>query len=179
MNPFLSLSENFDHFLRHGITYLVITVFFLLDLISLSSVGAGLSNFPFFLINIYYWSLYRPAILPIWLTFIAGIITDIISGAPLGLNAALFVFLRWAIAHQRLYLTSQTFVVMWLGFCVALAFSLIFQWFVISVIALTFSPIHDFGFAMLSGIAIFPLVVILLHLAHKILPMSEARMRIL
>lgn len=173
-----TFSDNLDHTGRFAVAYVAIFIFFLIDLVSLSSVGAGLTNFPFFLIAVYYWSLYRPTLLPVWLVFTAGIITDIISGAPLGLNAALLVLVRFIIANQRRYLAGQTFIVVWLGFCLVLTLSLLFQWGIIALTALALFPMHDFGFVLLSGIAIFPLASAILHLTHKFLRPSHLRLRI-
>lgn len=178
MNPFLTFGEQLEYAARIGAAYLLVAFFFLFDLVSFSSIGADLANLPFFLIAVYYWSLYRPTLLPVWLVFIAGFITDAVSGAPLGVSAALYVLVRWVIGQQRRYLAGQNFPVVWLGFMFVLAFSLLFQWVVIGLVNWRFSPPADLGGAFLCGVAIFPLINVVLHITHRLLPVSDTRMHI-
>lgn len=65
---------------------------------------------------IYYWSLYRPDLLPYVSLLLLGLLQDIIEVSNLGLNAVMFIFFRLLIRSQRRYLINKAFIMVWAGF---------------------------------------------------------------
>ncbi|MDB2683110.1 rod shape-determining protein MreD [Alphaproteobacteria bacterium] len=172
MSPYPTAGEIFQKAFRMVLPYSLIVVLFVWNVISLSNIGAVLSGYPLVLITLYYWFLYRPTLIPLWLTFVIGIIMDALTGVPLGLNTLIFVLLRLVITDQRRFLMAQTFPVVWLIFCVILVAYHVIQWLLQSFVLMTILPWHDLGTYLIGSVMLFPLLTLFLHLTHKMWPVS-------
>jgi len=126
---------------------------------------------PFFiLIPIYYWVIYRPSLVSPLLLFIYGLIIDLISGFPLGLNAGLFVAVYWVIKSQRLFLMGQPYPVFWTGFGLVSSSVFLVQWLVFSFKNMQAMPIIENVASNIITIILFPIMALVLAYIQKILP---------
>ncbi len=149
---------------------------FFLELISVPYPLAAVFHAPLLLMIIYYWSIYRPTLVPPWLVFMCGLLFDIVAGAPyLGLSAILFLVCRIVVVDQRRFLTGQAFAMVWIGFgALDIAFHLL-QWGIFSALSGTLIPAGEFVSSLVLGLIIFPVFYLFLHLTHKILPKPISR----
>lgn len=170
MALFTTWTEQAEIAARMVVPYGLLAILLLFNMIVLVFSFAGAVKAPLFLMAVYYWSIYRPTLLPIWLVFLAGCILDLISGLPLGLNALIFVITRWRVADQRRFLMSQNFFMIWVGFSLISFIAHFVQWIIIGIIYLAWPPLSAVWFTVFSGTAFFPLVYVALHLTHKVLP---------
>lgn len=164
------IADNALTVLRLMVPFIWIFLLFILNLVAVSHPFPAEIKAPLFLMAIYYWSIYRPTLLPLWLVFIAGCLFDLISGYPLGLNALVFVMAQWFISTQRRFLTGQSFVMIWLGFAMLALLSGIVQWAVFGLFSAVWLPPGGALLSVLLGVTIFPVVCIILHITHKVLP---------
>lgn len=74
------------------------------------------------LIAVYVWSLLRPDLFPAVAAFAVGLLYDALGGAPIGVNAAVFVVVHLVVAgeRQRLFFHGKPFPLVWLGFAMVL-----------------------------------------------------------
>ena len=98
----------------------------LLFFISLN--GISIINVKFFSVNIhyilvYYWVLRQPQSLGYGFIFLSGIISDIILGFPLGVNALSLLFVAAVAAYVRVVTVRITLVNDWISFIPALLFA--------------------------------------------------------
>ena len=98
----------------------------LLFLISLN--GSSIINIKFFSVNIhyiliYYWVLRQPQSLGYGFIFLSGIISDIVLGFPLGVNALSLLFVAGVAAYIRVVTVRMTLVNDWISFIPALLFA--------------------------------------------------------
>ena len=98
----------------------------LLFFISLN--GISIINVKFFSINIhyilvYYWVLRQPQNLGYGFIFLSGLISDIILGFPLGVNALSLLFVAGVAAYIRVVTVRMTLVNDWISFIPALLFA--------------------------------------------------------
>jgi rod shape-determining protein MreD len=123
---------------------------------------------------LYYWSIFRPSVLPFWVAFILGFMVDLVSGNLLGLNAFLFVLSMLVISSQRRYLLSQPFAAQWAGFlCVALAVECI-RWGVMMLVNWAFlSPASGLVSAVLSAV-LYPVTALIMLGCLRIITHHEA-----
>lgn len=170
MIPFSTLSERVDFLFRIGIVYGVLSCFFLLGLASLPHPFSGLVKIPLMLIAIYYWSIYRPTLIPIVLVFTAGLLTDLLLAGPLGFSALIYVVLQWLVVDQRSFLLGQSFLVVWFIFTMINAAIVALKWFIAGLMNMQWGVLSDVLPDMLLGVVAFPVVYIILHLSHKMLP---------
>ena len=166
----LSVKENIEHFGRFCLAYCVIGLFFLLDFIHIPLPLLGVLRPSLILIAVYYWSIYRPTLLPPLIIFCLGIITDFLSGLPTGLSAFLLLGIQWLVSNQRRFLMGQPFGMLWLGFGIVCCIAHFLFWGIIGALRLHWSdPMPVIGQTALS-IMIFPLTGWILFHIHRILP---------
>jgi rod shape-determining protein MreD len=165
-----TLSEHLDGVIRFCVPYAAMFFLFTLNLVSFSAPLSTKIEIPFILMCVYYWSVYRPTMLPPFLVFGAGLYFDMLSGMPLGLNAFIFLLVRHFVKEQRILLTSQTFVVIWLGFMLVSSICIIVQWLLYGLINMQLTPYIPMLLMIISGILMFPAVTLILNLSHKVLP---------
>ena len=96
---------------------------FLLFFISLN--GNSVIDLKFFSINIhyilvYYWVLRRPESLGYGFIFLAGIISDVVFGLPLGVNALSLLIIAGVAAYVRVVTVRITLINDWISFIPAL-----------------------------------------------------------
>lgn len=84
------------------------------------------------LVVVYHWSLYRPELMPAWAVFLLGLLVDALSGAPIGVNAGVFVVVRGVVESQQQFFIGKSFVIVWFGFALVLAGALAVSWLLVS-----------------------------------------------
>ena len=98
----------------------------LLFFISLN--GSSIINVKFFSVNIhyilvYYWVLRQPQSLGYGFIFLSGIISDVVLGVPLGINALSLLIVAAVAAYVRVVTVRITLVNDWISFIPALLFA--------------------------------------------------------
>lgn len=170
MIPFSTLGERLDFLVRMIVPYSVMGLFFVLNIISLPHPFNGAVQIPFIVISIYYWAIYRPTLIPAGVILVTGLLFDVLTGAPIGLNGLLFLTIYWVVADQRRFLTAQSFVMIWLGFGVLYAVVLVIYWFAFSILQWHWPSLVLNVTPWLLGVISFPFMSVFLYLSHKILP---------
>ena len=99
---------------------------FLLFFISLS--GNSIVDFKFFSINVhfilvYFWVLRQPKLLGYGFIFLAGIITDVVVGVPIGVNALTLLVIAGTAAYVRVVTVRISLINDWISFIPALLFA--------------------------------------------------------
>ncbi len=68
------------------------------------------------LIAVFYWTVHRPDLLRPWHACAIGLFDDVLSGAPLGVNALVLTLIHWAVTSQHTFFRGKSFAVIWLSF---------------------------------------------------------------
>lgn len=173
MTPLPNLTERLSVTARFGVSYILIALFFLLNITAFSLPYIGAIKAPLILMAVYYWSVFRPTLLPPWIVFAMGVLFDLISGFPVGIYALVLLVVRWLVSDGRRYLMGQPFVMMWVGFIVVSIGATFTEWLLFSAINMQWVSIHSAGVNMALGVALFPALIVVLHMSHKILPHNE------
>ena len=100
----------------------------LLLLFFISLNGSSIINIKFFSVNIhyilvYYWVLRSPQNFGYGFIFLSGIISDVVLGFPLGVNALSLLFVTGVAAYVRVVTVRITLVTDWISFVPALLFA--------------------------------------------------------
>ena len=100
----------------------------LLLLFFISLNGSSIINIKFFSVNIhyilvYYWVLRKPQSLGYGFIFLSGIISDVVLGFPLGVNALSLLFVTGVAAYVRVVTVRITLITDWISFVPALLFA--------------------------------------------------------
>src|SRR5512143_2397270 len=114
------------------------------------------------LIAVFYWSLYRPDLMPAWAAFVLGVVQDIFVGLPLGVGACVLIAVHAAVSTQRRFFVGKSFGIVWLGFAVIASAGLAFTWLLTCIYhGAVLSP-NAMLFQVLITIGVFPLLTRLL-----------------
>ena len=106
------------------------------------------------IIVIFYWTVYRPDLVPPVVLFLIGLIDDVVMGTPLGLMACVFVLLYGVTLTQRQFFIGKPFYVTWLGFSVISAVCICLIWVLVALFAgrlgIVITPFIKYTITLLS-----------------------------
>jgi rod shape-determining protein MreD len=91
--------------------------------------------------SVFFWTLYRPRLMAPPAVFCLGLLQDLISGAPLGVNTLLTLLLHGAVLTQRRVLARQSFLIVWVAFALLAAALLGLGWVLRSLLAFALLPV--------------------------------------
>lgn len=168
------VSKNIEYLIRFGAVYMSFVLFLSLDVISYGTQIIQDTKPLLTFAVVFYWCVYRPTLIPLWLAFAMGIIIDIYSGYPLGLNALGFVILRSVIAAQRRLFLGQPFASILLGFAIAVTLFYALQCGIMLLLNGTMVFLMPVALKVISAISIFPVFILLMKVLHRLLPDTNA-----
>lgn len=80
------------------------------------------------LIAVYYWSVFRPDLMPSGAVFLIGLLHDLIGGGPFGLVILVLLAVQATVGAQRKFFATAGFGLLWLGFAVLSAGAQLLIW---------------------------------------------------
>jgi rod shape-determining protein MreD len=107
-------------------------------------------------IAVFYWTLHRPALMPVVAVFVIGLLNDVLVGLPIGVSACVLVCVHAAVSLQRRFFTGKSFGVVWLGFAVVAAAALVLGWLLSCLYYGTLIDPHRLPFQLLTTVGCFP-----------------------
>ncbi len=175
MSSYTSSAGKLEVYMRLCVPHIITFVFLLLNISAVTFDIAQTLKPDFILIAVYYWAVYRPTLMLPAMIFVIGIIMDFLSGAPTGFYAMTYIAAHWITRDQRRFLMSQPFITVWLGFAfVSIAIGAL-QWVIYTIATMSLPEITPIILQLVSSICLFPLVVLTLFVAHRLLPGSPSR----
>ena len=121
----------------------------------------------FALISVYCWALHQPELMPAPLVFIVGLLQDILSGVPIGLNAFVLLIVYGLVVSQARYITGKAFGVLWWAFATLAVVIGVAQWCLMSLLAGQFISPVPVAVEYLTTAAIYPVVAYVFVLTHR------------
>ncbi len=107
-----------DSWLRHAAPLAVTFMIVLLSVMPLPLPGYVAVAPRLVLMAVFYWSVHRPDLMRSASVFAIGLLEDILSGSPIGLNALVLLLVHGAIMNQYRVFRGQPFIVVWFAFMV-------------------------------------------------------------
>ena len=171
----LSVVSRIDLALR-SVTPFVLTVCLMLLGAMPISMPIDLPITPAFgLMAVFYWSVYRPDLLPALAVFALGLLQDLIAGAPLGITAAIWLGTYALVLNQRKIFLGKPFAVSWWGFTMVAIAAGAARWLISSALAGHMLDAHRMAAELAATVLLFPLAVWLFVETHRrILPKIAA-----
>lgn len=161
---------------RLAVPHLQLLLLLLLGFVSLPLPYLGAAQPFLVLMHVFYWSIYRPLLTPPPLCFAAGIVMDILSGNPLGLDAFILVMVQWIVRGQRRFLMGQPYTTTWAVFAVILAGAGTAQWGLYGLAHFQWPPFLPVAGSIGLSLFLYPFITYIFVLTHRILPVAS-RMR--
>ena len=163
----LSLLSRFDLAWRSVIPFAMTVVLILLGAMPIS-MPIDLPITPAFgLMAVFYWSVYRPDLLPAVAVFALGLLQDLIAGAPLGITAVIWLGTFAMVLNQRKIFIGKPFAVSWWGFSMVAIAAFIARWLIHSALLGHVLDAHRMLTELAATILLFPLSVWLFVLTHR------------
>ena len=161
-------------FLARNLTPLLITlVFVIVSVMPTRLPGASYIVPAFVLMSVYYWSLHRADLLPAIAVFAIGLLQDILSGTPLGLNAVVLIGVYGVGITQRRFFYGKSFLVVWWGFMSIAAVAMALSWLLMAVFSEGLLSPRPALFEYLMTVTFYPPVAWLFGQIHRVLPRRE------
>ena len=123
---------------------------------------------------IFFWLLYLPKFLPLYIILILGIIQDIIYLSPIGSTALIFLLLIFLFETYNKFFLEPSFFELFISFIALFTIGMIAFWGLNSLINLKFLLINiNFLHKILLNLSFFPINYFFLHLLFKKLNLNK------
>ncbi len=136
-----------------------LTTFFLviLGLIPWHLPGLAVITPAFTLIAIFFWSIYQPHRLPYWVTFLIGVLQDLLLGMPIGQGALGLLLIQGLVVSQRRFFIAKPFLVVWWGFAMVAPLGGVIAWAIASITRDAFIPVLPVAVQTVVTVLFYPL----------------------
>lgn len=121
-------------------------------------VGALELTPAFGLAAVFYWTVNRPDIFPVWSLFVVGLFRDLLLGDPLGLWTAVYLVIYAILLSQRMLFVGSAAHSPWMGFALFAAFGGFLAWMISSLYHGAFMPAGQVAFQMAITALLYPLI---------------------
>lgn len=114
------------------------------------------------LVCIYFWMLHRPDLFGLVSIVILGLLDSAISSALPGASLFAYLTMYLLIYNTQKFFNAKPFVVIWYGFMALSLTTMLIKWLVVSIYFSRFLPLSMLMFSYLIGVALYPLVSMVL-----------------
>jgi rod shape-determining protein MreD len=121
------------------------------------------------LMAVYYWSIYRPELMPAIVVFAAGLVQDVVTGSPIGLMALVLILVHGVGVSQRWFFLGKSFSVEWWGFGLVTLAAAMVAWILASLYFVMLLDPKSIAVQALLTVAVYPLVTRLFTRASRAL----------
>ena len=111
----------------------------------------------FGLMCIYFWTAYRSDLFSLMSVFVLGMISDVLSVAPLGIYLFMYLIMYLSVIKISKYINDKTFEILWIGLALLLPISMLSGWLLTSIYYADFLPLKSLLFSYLISIALYPI----------------------
>ena len=153
-----TIAYQFNRFLRGSVPFAVTFLLALLSVVPTGISGLAVVTPSFVAISVFYWSIHRPYLMNAPLVFILGILSDFLTGAPLGLSSLMLLLVHGVALSQRRVFVGKTFLLTWFGYMLVAFGITLLNWLVACLYSLTLIPLMPVMMQFLLSLAVFPLL---------------------
>ena len=121
------------------------------------------------LIFIYYMMIYHSKLLPIFIVFMMGIVSDVLLSDLVGGRATALILLAYAMQFRLLRLQQSDFSFLWADFAVSCGFVSIFQLTFFSLLNMAVPSLGPIVFQFGANLILFPLGFVLIFSVHQLM----------
>ncbi|WP_374303645.1 rod shape-determining protein MreD [Ferrovibrio sp.] len=132
-----------------------------LALVLFSLIPVGLPHFDsvgpaFALMAVFYWSIFRSDLMTMLGAFAIGLLLDLLSGGPLGLNALVLLLAHELGVSQRRVFLGSSFLVNWAAFALVIGAVLPICWVLVSLLHWQMLPVTPLVTQLFLSLACYP-----------------------
>jgi len=108
------------------------------------------------LIGVFFWSVHRPDLMPIWAVFIIGFIQDLLTGGVIGPGIIGLLIAHALVVWQDRFFLAASFAVVWCAFMLVAAVALMVTWALTCIAMMTYVDPDPVFFQYLVTLAFYP-----------------------
>ena len=109
MSP--TLAYQFNRFLRGSVPFALTVLLAMMSVVPIGISGYANVTPAFVAISVFYWSIHRPYLMNAPLCFLLGVISDCLTGTPLGLSSLLLLLTHGiALSQRRIFIGKSFFL---------------------------------------------------------------------
>lgn len=116
---------------------------------------------------VFYWSVFRPDLLPPWAIFLLGLFQDLITGIPVGAGVLSLLIVYLTVTAQRRFFSSASFFMLWISFILIAALATLLLWLASCFLLGQFIDPAPVLLQYLTTIAVYPCLAWLLGQAQQ------------
>lgn len=159
---------------RWGLGLATLLVLVLLSAVPLRIAHLGEARPVFMIMAVYYWTILRPS--PPLAVFALGLILDLLSAYPFGMNALVLVAVQALTTHNRKFLLGQSFLVIWAGFVLMALGAGLLQWMLFSLFNFALVAVKPMLISVVLSGLLFPVSALPLAAVYKALADNPSTM---
>lgn len=134
-------------------------------LIHVPAIGSVAPNLG--LIAVFYWTVYRPDLMPAIAVLPIGLWQDLLNGSPIGLNGLTLLIVYGVIVFQRVFFRGKSFLVIWWAFGLTAAFAALVFWLAVIAWHLRYVDPTPLMFQVVLTLTVFPFLYWLLSRVQR------------
>ena len=108
------------------------------------------------LIAVYYWTIHRPDLMPIWAVFLLGLFQDLIGAAPVGLGILALFVVAGIVRTQWRFFARASFAAVWSLFGLVAAVALLAMWILLCLLEGALLDPQPALFQFIATVAFYP-----------------------
>lgn len=108
------------------------------------------------LIGVFFWSVHRPDLMPIWSVFLLGLVQDVLSGGVIGPGIVGLLVAHALVVWQHRFFLAASFAVIWSAFLLVAAAALTVTWLLTCIAMTKFLDPGPVFFQYLVTLAFYP-----------------------
>tara|TARA_R110002072_G_scaffold11431_38_gene51769 strand:- start:8119 stop:8631 length:513 start_codon:yes stop_codon:yes gene_type:complete len=116
---------------------------------------------------VYYWTVFRPDLMPLGAIFLIGLFEDLLLAAPLGLGTMTLLLIYLVVATQRRFFAVANFLLLWVSFALISAPVMLLNWLLASLLLENVLPLGPVVLKYFTTIAIYPFLAWLFGRAQQ------------
>lgn len=152
-----TLSYQLNRVLRGSIPFWLTFLLALISVVPMRIEGFATVTPSLVSISVFYWSLHRSYLMPAPVVFLLGLISDILTGTPMGLSSLMLLIIHAIAVSQRLVFVGKAFILSWWGYFLIATGIAFLSWIVACIYSLALLPISPILMQLVLTILVFPL----------------------
>lgn len=167
ITPPLTVLQRLDLTLRCVTPFTITLLLALMPMLPLHMPEATDLVPAFTLMSVFYWSVYRPDLMPASAVFAIGMIQDFASGAPLGITSLILLGTHGIVLGQRRLFVGKPFAMAWWGFMLTAAAATLVSWLLASLLAGEPLALAQPMMQFVASLTVFPLLAWFFVRTHR------------
>lgn len=155
------------HLFRALPIYLVNFLFLICSTQTVGFVSVPNVHVIVFLAPLFYWTIHKPAMMPLWFIFLSGLVIDFATDSPLGLHAFGFILFYMVLFNiRRIVLSQPIFYHVIIFAFAAFGFELL-RWCLVSLLGWSLLPVYPPVLGGVINVLLFIPGLVVLRMLHK------------